>query len=512
VDHANPAAYHGGDFQGIIHKIPYLHHLGVNVIWITPVYINITTAVDSQWGYHGYWTLDFEKVDPHWYSASNGIPDGSKAYVKTLADTLHAQEMKLILDVIVNHTGYNHPGQRGDPTTPIQPHWFNPPNQTTETEKYLYGLPDLDHDQAEVADYFVNNILDWLDATGVDGIRMDAVKHVERAFWYHFKNYVRGRYPDVSVIAEVLDLDVDRVSRFQRYFAFDSLFDFPLQEAIRKTFIYNHSMNLIARPRLQDDEPKGILDKDTLYTNHNRLIIHLDNHDSEQRFFSEALAQCHGDRDHALNLFKLATTFLLTTRGIPQLYYGTEIAMEGQHDPDNRRDMPWHIFQNGLEPATTYHVEKHAYDHVHKLITLRNTTTALQYASLLTLYADYFVYAYLREFRGDHVIVVINNGRDPIARPPSPSISDRTSTFLPESSPTSRTPPRRSNHCGHDADTHKEWTLCRAITRKNRRPLHVMGSTDVPAGAAMVHCPGSGLGDRLRAARGRVGSVSRRVS
>jgi hypothetical protein len=120
---------------------------------------------------------------------------------------------------------------------------------------------------------------------------MDAVKNVERAFWYHFKNYVRGRYPNVSVIAEVLDMDVDRVSSFQRYYAFDSLFDFPLQQAIWDVFIHDRSLNLIARPRLNDFESKGILDKDTLYTNHNRLIVLLDNHDLKKRFFSLTVSE-----------------------------------------------------------------------------------------------------------------------------------------------------------------------------------------------------------------------------
>jgi alpha-amylase len=417
VDCRNPLAYHGGDFKGIVEKIPYLKNLGVSVIWMTPVYVNIHLPEERSWGYHGYWTLDFESVDDHLYSAEEGVAKGSKEYLRKLVDILHHNGLKLILDVIVNHVGYNHPGLRGEPETKIKPKWFNPRGRYSEEELYLYGLPDLDHDKAEVADYFVNNILDWIEATGVNGIRMDAVKHVERAFWYHFKNYVRGRYPNVSVIAEVLDMDVGRVSRFQRYFAFDSLFDFPLQQAIWEVFIHDKSLNLIARPRLHDDEPKGVLDKDTLYTNHNRLIVLLDNHDLKKRFFSETFDRYGGDKEKALKVFKIAITFLLTTRGIPQIYYGTEIAMEGYSDPDNRRDMRWEIFNGGLEPSDEYPLEKEAFKHVKKLIALRNRTPALQYASLLTLYADYFVYVYLREFRGDNVIVIINNGHEPMPLP-----------------------------------------------------------------------------------------------
>jgi glycosidase len=429
VNLENSRAYHGGDFKGIIEKIPYLKNLGVTAIWITPVYANIHLPEEDSWGYHGYWTLDFEKVDYHWYSPSTETPEGSKKYLRELVDELHRNRLKAILDIVVNHTGYNHPGLKDDPKTIIKSHWFNPPGRYSEEELYLSGLPDLDHDKAEVAYYFVNNILDWIEATGVDGIRMDAVKHVERAFWYHFKNYVRGRYPNVSVIAEVLDMDVDKVSRFQRYFAFDSLFDFPLQQAIWDVFIHDKSFNRIARPRLNDFEPKGILDKDTLYTNHNRLIVLLDNHDLKKRFFSEALDRFEGDRKKALQVFKMAVTFLLTTRGIPQIYYGTEVAMEGYSDPDNRRDMPWKVFDGGLEPSREFPLEKEAFDHVKKLIALRSQTEALKYASLFTLYADYFVYAYLREFRGNNVIVAINNGHEPM--PSSLTINIGNNTNIP---------------------------------------------------------------------------------
>ena len=113
----NPRAYHGGDFKGIVEKIPYLKNLGVNVVWITPVYVNIHLPEEDSWGYHGYWTLDFEKVDDHWYSPSKDLPNGSKEYLRELVGILHRNDLKLILDVVVNHTGYNHPGRRGESDT-----------------------------------------------------------------------------------------------------------------------------------------------------------------------------------------------------------------------------------------------------------------------------------------------------------------------------------------------------------------------------------------------------------
>ena len=155
----------------------------------------------------------------------------------------------------------------------------------------------------------------------------------------------------------------------------------------------------------------------------------LDNHDLPKRFFSEALDACNGNKQEALKIFKVATTFQLTTRGIPQIYYGTEIAQEGYRDPDNRRDMRWDVFEGGLEPSSNYPVEKDAFSHIKKLVDLRRKSQALQYGPLLTLYVDYFVYAYLREFRGESVIVAINNGRDPMPNPLT--IQVRANKYIP---------------------------------------------------------------------------------
>ncbi|KON32563.1 MAG: hypothetical protein AC479_07350 [miscellaneous Crenarchaeota group-6 archaeon AD8-1] len=99
--------------------------------------------------------------------------------------------------------------------------------------------------------------------------------------------------------------------------------------------------------------------------------------------------------------------------------------MQGYSDPDNRRDMPWQIFNN-LEPKEEYVLEKEAFTHLKKVIAIRNQTPALHYASLLTLYADYFVYVYLREFQGENVIVAINNGHQPMPLPLNINIKDNT--------------------------------------------------------------------------------------
>ena len=415
IDESDPLKYHGGDFRGITDKIPYLKELGITALWITPVYLSIGRINDNSDGYHGYWALDFRKVDPHLYSAKPGFAEGSKEYLRELCRTLHDNEIKLILDMVVNHTGYHNDTYREYPDKEIPDEWFNKHGHG-ETEEELYGLPDLDHDNPDVRDYFVNNILDWIEETGIDAIRMDTVKHIEKAFWYFFKSYVRGKYRDITLIGEVLDeYNPSKISEYQTMHDFDTLFNFPLYTKIKETFIHGGSMTALARSRFSDNENQGALDIDTkLYTNANRLITLLDNHDLKCRIKTEILNRWgHWDRMRANRILKLCLSFLFTTRGIPQIYYGTEIGLEGDSDPHNRRDMRWEIFEDSFQPDpsdTEYRDAKEIFEHTKKLIKIRKENEAIPFGYLFTLYSDYFMYSYMREFRGNTVIVVINNG------------------------------------------------------------------------------------------------------
>lgn len=415
VDRSKPAKYHGGDFAGIRAKIPYLKSLGVTALWITPVYLSIGDLDSESAGYHGYWTLDFEKVDPHLYTPEPGRPFGSRKYLKELAEDLHAEGMKLILDMVVNHTGYHTAAWEAYPDKKITDDMFN--RGTGDVEGELSGLPDLDHDQVRVVDYFVYNVLDWIEECGIDGIRMDTVKHVEDTFWYFFKSCVKTRHPTVTLIGEVLDENPEFVGRYQREHDFDTLFDFPLRKAMVDALVWDQPMTRIARPRLSASELRGILDRDRPYTNANRLVTLLDNHDLDRRIATEALLRSGGDRDLALKILQSCLSLQLTTRGIPQLYYGTEIGMEGGRDPDNRRDMPWEIFGDDHRPKDAHPFAQALFDHCARMIRFRTDHPSIRYGYLLTLYADHFVYAFLREFRGDIVVVVVNNGLEPMPEP-----------------------------------------------------------------------------------------------
>ncbi|HSI20699.1 MAG TPA: alpha-amylase family glycosyl hydrolase [Verrucomicrobiae bacterium] len=407
--------YHGGDFAGIEDRIPYLQSLGVTALWITPVYQQIFPDAHHRdfhgAPYHGYWPYNFEKVDPHLYSPKPGIEEGSKRYLKDLVDQLHAAGIKVILDMVVNHTGYDHPATTNAEWGAIKPHWFNTPRGEQEVGdigSWLNSLPDLKQDEPEVADYFTRVIADWIEETGVDCIRMDTAKHVESLFWQYYKTTVTSKFPTTTLLGEVLEYDIDKISAYQQHFAFNSLFDFPLQNAIQRIFINGESLQQISSPFSGlNQQGSGILNQDTHYTNHNVLVTLLDNHDLGARFFTRALDKSQGDREWALYTLKLALTFLLTTRGIPQIYYGTELALEGGDYHYNRPDMPWHLLKDGLSPEKDTEAAS-AHGLVKHLIKLRKESEALRYGEQITLYVGDRQYVYLRKYRDDWAIVVLN--------------------------------------------------------------------------------------------------------
>ncbi len=415
VDVTNPQAWHGGDFAGIIERIPYLQQLGITALWITPVYKQREEQFYGRHAYHGYWPLDFESVDPHLYSPKPGIPAGSKRYLKDFVDQMHAAGIKVILDMVVNHTGYDHPGLTNGPGTPIKAHWFTPDRSIDEVGDvggWLAGLPDLDQNNPEVADYFVNNILDWIEETGIDCIRMDTVKHIEDVFWHYYANVIKGKHPNVTIVGEVLHNDQAHVASFQRNFCLDSLFDFPLQNELWNIFLYGGSFTRLSSPFSTPQFPgSGILDKDVAYVNHNTLVTLLDNHDLEGRFLTKALDAGGGNRGWALETTKLAYTTLFALRGIPQVYYGTELALEGGLDPDNRRDMPWdRLGDNGLEPDEHHHEAHELYHHLHQLIALRKSSQSLRYGSQITLHVEDRLFVFLREYRNEWMICAVHLG------------------------------------------------------------------------------------------------------
>ncbi len=429
---SSDSSIHGGTLDGILEKLDYLLEVGVTAIWVRPVYENIVGSGASK-PYHYYWPRNFERLDSRLLDGSRLPQTVDMSTFGSFVDACEARGLKVVLDMVVNHAGYG--AQVNFPDD-----WFNR-NGQGDIKGALAGLPDFNHDNPQVLDFFINNIEDWITKGKVTNIRMDTVKHVEPKFWHYFKAQIRGQYPEVRLIGEVLfegKEDIPELLQYQNYHDFDSIFDFPLCTALRSTLIYDQSLRTwLARPRLTELEEPGVLDNDNPlkggYRNANKLVTLLDNHDLQQRIMSHARSKHTGTGaglDWAIRVTKLCLGALFTMRGIPQLYYGTEIGLEGwkngSDDSDLRRDFPWQVMGADNHPLPQFHKEQEIYTWTRALIALRKRSAALKYGATITLWSDDRVYAFLRIATDDVALVVIHNGYSRIPNPIQLELNGKT--------------------------------------------------------------------------------------
>ena len=417
-DRQNKFYYHGGDLQGVIDRLPYLKDLGVTAVWLTPWYDNYDHPNQIELkegkpstGFHGYNPQDFYGVEEHF---------GTLPKLQELVDGAHRSGIKIIQDEVVNHTGPYHPWV-DDPPTPT---WFNGTRanhlknvfqtwvlhdshpvedlkRATMEGWFLDFLPDLNQKDPEVSRYLIQNTLWWIGITGLDGIRMDTWQYVPNGFWRDWNAALKREFPSFKVVGEVKDGDVVHTSFFQggkvRFdgvdSGLDSLLDFPLFYPIRHAFAEGHQL---------DEIPKTLA-RDYLYNNSEILVTLLGGHD-DGRFMSERGATIAG--------LKLANAFLLTTRGVPQLYYGDEIAMTGPDEPTTRGDFPGGFpgdKRNAFQSSGRKKDEEDLFQYIRKLTRLHRELEPLQRGELVNLYVSDQQYAYARKTKTAAVVVVINN-------------------------------------------------------------------------------------------------------
>lgn len=420
-DRQNKYYYHGGDLQGVIDRLPYLKDLGMTALWLTPWYDNYDRLNEIELkegkpctGFHGYNPQDFYSVEEHF---------GSLPKLQELVSAAHKLGIKIVQDEVVNHTGPYHPWV-DDPPTPT---WFNGTKQKhlanvfqtwtlhdprpvgllkKETMEgwFLDFLPDLNQNDPEVARYLLQNTLWWIAVTGTDGIRMDTWQYVPNTFWHQWTAAIKREYPKFTVVGEVKDGDVVHTSYFQgggvrdgADSGLDSLLDFPLFYSIRHAFAEGKNL---------DEVPKTLA-KDYLYTNPNILVTLLGGHD-DGRFMSEKGASIAG--------LKLANVFVLTTRGVPQLYYGDEIAMTGADEPATRADFPGGFpgdKRNAFAKEGRSREQREAFDFVRNMAHLHTELSPLQRGELVNLHVSAQQYAYARKTKTEVVVVAINNDAKP---------------------------------------------------------------------------------------------------
>jgi glycosidase len=318
-DPSNPVGWHGGDLAGIRQKIDagYFQAMGFTAIWISPVVVQVpapgngggVNAGKPFAGFHGYWADHFDEIEPHF---------GDEAALKALADAAHAAGLKLVVDVVVNHVG------PGSTLISQNPTWFRTGSQcgSDEVTMCLSGLPDFRQEQPAVSDFLVDTIRYLRQTATIDGLRMDTMKHVGDAFWTG-AFFAAGSPADPTqlwTVGEVFDGSVAKIDHYLDDVGSPSVFDFPLKFAIVDSLARGGSVRRIADIFAQDGQ----------YRDPTRLSTFLDNHDV-WRFASESegAGVPSSEADQRLDM---ALTLLYTARGIPVVYYGTEIAARGRGD------------------------------------------------------------------------------------------------------------------------------------------------------------------------------------
>jgi len=405
ANRANPMAFHGGDLRGIREHLGYLHDLGVTTLWLTPVWKN----TDSD--YHGYHPVDFYAVDEHM---------GTMQDYQSLVADAHKLGMKVLIDYVVNHTGPHHPWANDPPTAT----WFHgtPANHLNASYKFnglvdphaspreylstLDGwfankLPDLNPDDPPLATYLAQNALWWTEIATLDGFRLDTFPYSSRQFWSGWHARLHEVYPHINDIGEVADPDSSITAFFEggrkQFDGIDTglttVFDFPMRDALRDTTLRGDSMQKIIT----------VLQHDEFYPHPEMLVTFFGNHDN-MRFM--------GEKNSSPQKLKAAFSLLLTLRGIPQIYAGDEIAMDGGADPDNRHDFPGGFPgdpRNAFTAAGRTREQQDVFSHVQALLTLRRNHPALRTGKQWHIGWDDSYYAFLRDFPDEKLFVVYNN-------------------------------------------------------------------------------------------------------
>ena len=381
--------YQGGDLVGITQSLDDLAELGITMIWISPFLDNSNTDYVGWWPYHGYHPIDFYAVDEHF---------GNLDDLKALVNAAHRRNMKVIFDMPFNQTAADHPWVE-DPEKKDWFHWDEEGRPFDITDWFdqdqiergeLHGLPDLAQENAAVTAFILDVSRYWIETTGCDGFRLDAVKHIPISFWERYNKEVKAMAGDDFILmGEVFWGEAERIKPYHNL-GFDLLFDIPGYYAIRNTFNKGGSFREFS----------------DFYRSVHENIIHtsmatiIDNHDVAR--FDVGLGE------NAWPKQKLALSWLLTSPGMPVIYSGTEIGMKGyppvspegvHQDYLNRLPFPQEPTDSDLARRAD----------LRELIDLRLSHPSLMNGSFHEIYKDWSVYAFLRHLPGETMLVLLNN-------------------------------------------------------------------------------------------------------
>ena len=410
-----PGGRHGGDIEGIIKNLDYLKELGATALWPTP----LNEDNDEKHSYHGYGQSDVYKIDPRYGT--------NEDYVKLSAE-LHKRGMKNIMDYVTNHWGWKHWMYKDLPTY----NWihqfpgfsqsnyrmttqFDTNASAIDTKNCMDGwfvpsMPDLNQSNPLVLNYLTQNAIWWIEYADLDGFRVDTYSYNDKEGIAKWTKAITNEYPHFNIVGEVWmndqalmaywqkDSKIGAIQNFNSYLP--SVMDFTLHEAISSAFNED-----------QATWDKGIIKvyqnftNDFLYPNIDNILTFIENHDT-QRF------------NHLYPDFKkyqLAMTLLATVRGIPQIYYGSEIGMAGNKDKgdaDIRQDFPggWNGDKNNAFTASgRTEVQKQYFDFTAKLLNWRKNKSVIHSGKTTHYIPENNVYVYFRYDEKETVMVIINN-------------------------------------------------------------------------------------------------------
>ncbi len=402
---------HGGDLQGIIDKLDYLQDLGVTAVWLNPVLTNDMEKTS----YHGYAATEYYEIDPRF---------GSNALYRELADELHKRGMKLIKDLVHNHVGLMHWTVLDLPSHDWLNQWPEYTNTTykdqvlfdpyaSEADKkrmsdgwFVPSMPDMNHRNPFVRNYITQNHIWWVEYAGIDGFRLDTYAYNDLDYMAEWGKLIKEEYPDLTFFGETwvhgipnqavytqgstinqnYDSHMPGVTDFQTHFA--------LIEALNGKFGWTDGVNRLY----------SILANDFVYEDASRNVVFLDNHD-KSRFFSEV--------GEDIPKYKSGLAWLLTTRGIPQLYYGAEILMKNFANPDGlvRDDFPggWPTDTiDKFNEAGRSNAENDVFNYIKILANYRKDNDVLQTGKMMQYVPEDAIYVYFR-YSDDKTVMVIMN-------------------------------------------------------------------------------------------------------
>lgn len=424
VDRSKPGGRHGGDIAGVIGALDYISSMGFTQIWLNPVLENN----QPEYSYHGYATTDFYKVDPRF---------GTNADLRRLADEARARGMGVIMDMIVNHAGSQHWWLRDPPG----PDWinfggrFSPTNHQHITLMdpyasardrrqfsdgwFVEAMPDLNQREPRLARYLIQNSIWWIEYAGLSGVRMDTWPYPDKTFMAEWTRRVLEEYPGFTVVGEEWTRNPAMVAYWQKgnrnrdgYVSFlPSLMDFPLQDRLREALIEED------RPGSWDGFVKlyEALATDFIYPDPGNLVVFPDNHDLDR-----ILTQLGGDVD----LARMALAYIAVVRGIPQIYYGTEVLFTnpgGKNDGIIRSDFPGGFPADRANAFTGEGLsaqQKQFQAFVRTLFTWRRTQPAVHSGRLVHFAPDpndaarNGTYVLARLSEGDGVVLALNKSKE----------------------------------------------------------------------------------------------------